>query len=111
MALLELPDPPYFVVIFSAKFSVEVEGYADISAALGQLVTEQKGYLGHRSVLDAQGREITVSYWKSEAAIQQWKQQEDHRQAQSLAKHGWFDYYQARISSRVQWEYRQQCWM
>ena len=113
MTMLELPDPPYFVVIFSARLAGEIEGYAEISAALAQLVSEQPGYLGHQSVTSPDGREITLSYWQSEAAIQGWRDHEDHQQVLNFAKGGWYDYYQIQVAvveRALDYEYRPDTW-
>ena len=48
--------------------------------------------------------EITVSYWETLDAIQNWKQQTDHLMAQQMGKEKWYSQYKVRIA-KVEREY------
>ena len=72
--LAELPEPPYYAVIFcSRRTHHDADAYAEASAHMLDLAARQPGFLGVDSVRDAHGCGITVSYWDSEAAIAAWK--------------------------------------
>ncbi len=99
MSFPDLPPPPYYAVIFSARLNAHaMTDYPSIGAALSQLASQQNGYLGHESLLQPDGRELTISYWTSEAAIKAWKQQQEHQQAQTFGKKSWFHYYAVRVA-------------
>jgi len=60
------------------------------------------GFLGVESARSELG--ITVSYWSTLESIQNWKQQEDHQQAQQKGKESWYSNYTVRIC-KVEKEY------
>lgn len=97
------PKPPYFAVIFTSIHSeVDEEAYRQSAQRMVELARQQPGYLGHESARDAVG--ITVSYWESEAAIQAWKTNSEHLEAQSNGIHSWYRHYRVRVC-KVEREY------
>jgi heme-degrading monooxygenase HmoA len=92
-----LPEPPYWAVIFSNQSSDDAEGYEEMAQAMVQLASQQLGYLGVESTRDDQGFGITVSYWRNEEALLNWKQVSKHLLAQKLGKERWYDHYITRI--------------
>ena len=70
MTLTRLPEPPYFVVIFtSVRTSRDDAGYAE-----------------------------TASYWRDEASIRDWKQQVDHTAARNMGREKWYRSYTLRVA-------------
>ena len=67
----QLPEPPYYAVIFSSQRTDGDKGYAAMADRMAELASQQPGYLGAESVRDAQGFGITVSYWESLEAIKE----------------------------------------
>ena len=91
------PDPPYVAVIFtSLRTDHDEEGYEAMAARMEQLGAEQPGYLGIESVRDGLG--ITVSYWRTEADAQAWKQVAEHLGAQRLGREEWYRAYRVRVA-------------
>ncbi|WP_220359344.1 antibiotic biosynthesis monooxygenase [Alkalilimnicola ehrlichii] len=68
-----------------------------------ELAREQPGFLGVESVRE-NGLGVTVSYWASEDAIGQWKQNLEHREAQSRGQSEWYSQYKVRVA-RVERDY------
>lgn len=93
-----LPDPPYYAVIFTAQRTEVDERYSEMADAMGNLATQQPGYLGMESTRDAQGLGITVSYWRDEAALLNWKAVAQHALAQKLGKEKWYSHYTLRVA-------------
>jgi len=62
------------------------------------LAAQQPGFLGIESVRDADGVGITVSYWNSEEAIDNWKRNSEHQIAQQLGKRLWYGDYVLRVA-------------
>jgi len=97
------PKPPYYAVIFTSQRAAD-DGYAETSARMLELGTQQPGFLGIESVRNSDGFGITVSYWSDLDSIRNWKAQEEHRVAQSRGRSEWYSRYVTRVC-RVEREY------
>ena len=86
---------PYYAVIFTSTRTAGDNGYGDMADFMEQLAKKQSGYIGIESAKQEIG--ITVSYWESLNAIQDWKQQADHLLAQKKGISDWYDSYTVRI--------------
>jgi len=95
------PQPPYYAVIFTSVRTDSDNGYGEIAKHMVKLAAEQPGFLGIESARQEIG--ITVSYWSSPEAIKAWKENLDHRHAQSRAG-DWYTKFRVRIC-RVEREY------
>ncbi len=93
---LDSPPPPYYAVIFTSVRTENDQDYDQTDARMFELARQQEGFLGLESV-QSSGRGITVSYWRSEAAIQNWKQHTEHVQAQQRGKRDWYRDYAVRV--------------
>jgi heme-degrading monooxygenase HmoA len=89
------PQAPYYAVIFTSERTLVEEGYQEMAMKMSALAAQQPGYLGQESARENIG--ITVSYWTSLEAIQQWKKNSDHLLAQQLGKEKWYAAYKTRI--------------
>lgn len=97
----DTPTPPYYAVIFTSLRTEGDNGYAEMAKHIAELAKQQPGFLGMESARNELG--ITVSYWESPEAIKAWKENLDHRQAQSRA-HEWYKSFRVRVC-RVEREY------
>ncbi|MDV3239700.1 MAG: antibiotic biosynthesis monooxygenase [Gammaproteobacteria bacterium] len=95
------PQPPYYAVIFTSVRTDGDHGYAEMAKRMLELASRQPGFLGFESARQDIG--ISVSYWASPEAIQAWKQDVSHREAQSRAK-DWYRVFRVRVC-RVEREY------
>ncbi|MFZ5621344.1 MAG: antibiotic biosynthesis monooxygenase family protein [Pseudomonadota bacterium] len=95
------PQPPYYAVIFTSVRTDGDHGYAEMAKRMLELASRQPGFLGFESARQDIG--ISVSYWASPEAIQAWKQDVSHREAQSRAK-DWYRAFRVRVC-RVEREY------
>nr|WP_294975824.1 antibiotic biosynthesis monooxygenase [uncultured Pseudomonas sp.] len=91
------PQPPYYAVIFTSLRSEQEQGYADAAARMLELAARQDGFLGVESARSADGLGITVSYWRDEAAIRQWREEGEHRIAQRRGRQDWYSGFQVRV--------------
>jgi len=97
-AFANLPDPPYYAVVFSSRRTPVSEGYVDVAERMVTLAQRQPGFLGVESTRGADGFGITVSYWTSLEAIAGWRANAEHRVAQATGKSQWYDHYELRIA-------------
>ncbi len=93
--LVKTPNPPYYAVIFTSKFTDETSEYEETAALMEELASKQNGFLGVESARNELG--ITVSYWDSLEAIKQWKHQTDHTFAREMGREKWYACYSLRI--------------
>ncbi len=90
------PKPPYYAVIFTTLRNDIDEGYREMAKQMLELAKQQPGFLGEESVREELG--ITISYWESLEAIQNWKNNTEHLQAQQLGKEKWYKKYKLRVA-------------
>jgi heme-degrading monooxygenase HmoA len=88
----------YAVIFSSVRNSGEDDGYERMAQAMSELASRQPGFLGYESVRDLSGKGITVSYWSTLEAIQQWRENSEHRVAQERGKSEWYKSFQVRIA-------------
>ncbi len=91
------PKPPYFAVIFTSARTEGDNGYGSMADEMVSLAKEQPGFLGIESAREGAEIGITVSYWESEAAIRNWKQQARHLAAQRKGRTDWYESYFTRV--------------
>lgn len=95
------PPPPYYAVIFTSVRKAGDDGYGETARRMLELAAEQPGFLGFETARQEIG--ISVSYWSSLEAIQSWKEDFAHRQAQRRAPE-WYATFRVRVC-RVEREY------
>lgn len=96
------PAPPYYAVIFTSVRTPGDNGYAEMAGKMLQLARNQDGFLGIESARENLG--ITVSYWRDLKAIQKWKENAEHQDAQKEGRKLWYAAFTTRIT-RVEKEY------
>ncbi len=97
----QTPPPPYYAVIFTSTRTPGDNGYGDMAEQVLELARQQPGFLGFESARQEIG--ISVSYWASLEAIQAWKENAFHRQAQARAR-DWYAGFRVRVC-KVEREY------
>jgi heme-degrading monooxygenase HmoA len=105
-ALRQLPQPPYYAVIFSSQRTAGgdrddgygADGYGAMADRMLELAASQDGFLGVESARGADGFGITVSYWRDEASIARWKADAEHLRAQQLGQSLWYESYDLRVA-------------
>ena len=77
--------------------------YLDLAAALRPLLDEVDGFLSIERFgsLSEPGKLLSLSFFRDEAALAQWRQLDAHRAAQSAGRQGVFDDYRLRIAAVV----------
>jgi len=93
-----LPDPPYYAVIFTARRTEGDDGYGQTAARMEALAAAMPGYLGFESARGDDGLGIAISYWESEEAIANWKNQAEHLEAQRRGVAQWYSDYSVRVA-------------
>lgn len=95
--IAQTPKPPYYAVIFTSERTEIDQGYAEMANEMVRLASIQPGFLGVEYARNDHGLGITISYWESLDAIQQWKQNERHLIAQQKGMSDWYRTYKTRV--------------
>lgn len=75
--------------------------YLDIAAELRPLLDSIDGFISierFESLVEP-GKILSLSFWRDEEAVQQWRNLEQHRAAQSEGRDGVFQNYRLRVAS------------
>lgn len=76
---------PYYAVIFTSNLSNDTTDYITVAGKMEELAKQQPGFLGVESARDHSGLGITISYWESLEAIENWKRNTLHKEAKKEA--------------------------
>ncbi|OQR55783.1 antibiotic biosynthesis monooxygenase [Bacillus sp. CDB3] len=87
----------YYAVIFTSKLSSDTTDYNIVSEKMEQLAQQQPGFLGVESARDNSGLGITISYWDSLEAIENWKKNALHKEAKKRGHEQWYENFHLRI--------------
>lgn len=88
-------------VIFEVKPKPEqYDEYLKIAAALKPLLEDIDGFISIErfNSMAEDGKILSLSFWRDEQAIKQWRNLEQHRHAQAKGRHRIFDNYRIRIA-------------
>ena len=94
--MTELPEPPYYAVIFISKLNEDAQGYEAMADRMVELARSQPGFLGLESARNEVG--ITVSFWSDRESIRKWRDQADHKMARKLGRDKWYRSYDIHIA-------------
>lgn len=89
-------------VIFEAEAAPEHRtSYLDLAADLRPLLEGIDGFLGIERFqsLTNQGKVLSLSFWRDEAAVAQWRNLPQHRQTQAMGRTDIFTDYRLRIAA------------
>jgi heme-degrading monooxygenase HmoA len=96
--------PPYYAVIFPSQRTPGDQDYEETARLMAELARTMPGFLGIESARSSDGFGITVSYWRDEASIRNWRRYSEHVMAQERGKREWYQHYELRIA-RVERSY------
>ncbi len=91
-------------VIFEVQPNAgRTQEYLDIAAALRPMLDEIDGFVSIERFesLSTPGKILSLSFWRDEAALAEWRQRETHRAAQTLGRTNIFADYRLRIAGVI----------
>ena len=79
------------------------QAYLDAAAKLRPLLAGNDGFISIERFesLTQPGKILSLSFWRDEAALREWRRVESHRGAQALGREGIFADYRLRVASVV----------
>lgn len=85
-----------YAVIFKAEINTLDQEYLDTANSLRELAFSKYGCTEFTSCTEG-NQEIAISYWPSTEAIQAWKEDPVHLQAQKQGRAKWYQSYQVQV--------------
>lgn len=92
------------VVIFELETQSGKEGqYFDLAARLQENLLKIDGFISIERFLSLNnpGRYLSLSFWRDEDAVRQWRTQEEHQYAQRTGRETIFQDYRLRVAEVV----------
>ena len=96
-SITKTPAPPYYAVIFTSRRREGDDGYSAMAEEILELASQHGGFLGAESARGSDGFGITISYWDSLEAIQAFKEEIRHVEAQQRGKELWYTAFGLRV--------------
>ena len=93
-----------YAVIFEVIPKQEhVDDYLDTAVSLLADLQKIDGFISIErfSSLAEEGKLLSLSFWRDETAVQQWREQVAHRQAQQLGRYSYFEDYRLSVGHIV----------
>lgn len=83
--------------------SGQQQTYLDLAASLRPELDRMDGFISIErfSSLTQEGKILSLSFWRDEAAVEQWRQFEQHRMAQARGRNGVFADYRLRVAGVI----------
>ena len=77
--------------------------YLDIANEIKPLLSEIDGFISIERFqsLTNEGKVLSLSFWRDEEAVQEWRNLESHRFAQSKGRKGVFENYRLRVTDVI----------
>ena len=96
-------DKKIYAVIFSSKRQdANHDLYYEHNNALEEKIKSIPGYIKHSGIRHPESRQgVTVAYFDSLEAIDQWRKDEEHIDAKKLAKSHFYENYQVEITEVI----------
>jgi heme-degrading monooxygenase HmoA len=102
--VLQLKERAVIAVIFEGiARDAQKEAYLDAAARLRPLLAEIDGFLSIERFqsLTTPGKVLSLSFWRDEEAVRQWRNLEQHREVQRAGRRSIFEDYRLRVAHVV----------
>jgi len=91
-------------VIFEVQVAKgKTSEYLDIANEIRPFLSEVEGFISIERFqsLTNEGKVLSLSFWRDEESIQEWRRLEGHRLAQSKGRNGVFENYRLRVAGII----------
>src|SRR5450755_4141590 len=79
----------------------DLEGYAVRSKRMHELVQQHPGFISIESFETPDGEEVSLEYFESDASVQAWRDNPEHRDTQRWAREEFYSWYSAQASEVI----------
>jgi heme-degrading monooxygenase HmoA len=100
MSNLEQETKPSQIILFRSKLTDQAgEDYQAMNDELETLVRENPGFVDVKSYKAEDGERLTVVWWRDEDSLAEWRNLMRHREAQSIGRQKWYEYYEIDVAT------------
>ncbi|MBZ5491608.1 MAG: antibiotic biosynthesis monooxygenase [Acidobacteriia bacterium] len=100
MSNLEQETKPSQIILFRSKLTDQAgDDYQAMNAELETLVRQNPGFVDVKSYKAADGERLTVVWWRDETSLAEWRNLMRHREAQSIGRQKWYEYYEIDVAT------------
>ena len=100
MSNLEQEAKPSQIILFRSKLTDQAgEDYQATNAELETLVRQNPGFVDVKSYKAEDGERLTVVWWRDEDSLAEWRNLMRHREAQSIGRQKWYEYYEIDVAT------------
>jgi len=88
------------IILFRSRLTADAgTDYQAMNDEMETLVRQNPGFVDVKSYLAADGERLTVVWWKDDASLRQWREQERHRVAQRTGRQRWYEWYRMEVAT------------
>jgi heme-degrading monooxygenase HmoA len=88
------------IILFRSRLTAEAGAdYQAMNDEMDSLVRQNPGFVDVKSYRADDGERLTVVWWKDEASLRQWREQERHRVAQRTGRQKWYEWYRMEVAT------------
>jgi heme-degrading monooxygenase HmoA len=98
---IPVPAGAIAVIFVSLRTAAHGADYGAAADAMLARAAQQPGYLGFDSVRGADGLGITVSYWRTAADAQAWKNDAAHTLIRNRGRADWYEWYALHVAETI----------
>lgn len=95
--MVNTPEPPYYVAIFTSAHTGSHEGYDKDTQAVLELAKGHPGFIGVEAAGD-DDLSFAISYWESDESIRNFKELAEHLVIQDKGRDNYYRKYKVRIA-------------
>ncbi len=86
------------VILFRSRLRAEAGAdYQAMDQELEALARKSRGFIDVKSFRAEDGERLTVVWWEDRDSLREWRELQLHRQAQSMGRMKWYEYYKIEV--------------
>jgi heme-degrading monooxygenase HmoA len=91
-------EPELVILFYSRLTEAAGEDYRRMDEEMAGRVRQYPGFAGVKSFGAEDGERLTIVWWRDEASLQAWRNDERHRIAQQTGRDRWYQYYRMEVA-------------
>ena len=90
------------VILFRSRLTARAgEDYDAMDRRMSEKARAAPGFVDVKSYTAADGERLTVVRWKDAETLRSWREDVEHREAQSTGRRLWYEWYEMEVAETV----------